>query len=137
MRSQQGNLNLLTVIFLAIIISTVFIAVNINFLITQKQNLQNLIDQTALAAVQEIDLLTYYEKGLTADLALDKIKARATAQSFVSENSNFEKEIGLEVDFNQSEILITGVVEVALPLAPNQIRVPIRASAGARMVVGF
>lgn len=137
MNSQQGSLNLLSIIFLTIIISTILIAVNIGFLITQKQNLQNLVDQAALAAVQEIDLVAYYERGLTSSLALDKTKARATAQGFVSKHSRFENEIGLEISFNQSEILITGEVVVTLPLAPNLLQVPIRASAGARLVVGF
>lgn len=137
MNSQQGSLNLLSIIFLTIIISTILIAVNIGFLITQKQNLQNLVDQAALAAVQEIDLVAYYERGLTPSLALDKTKARATAQGFVSKHSRFENEIGLEISFNQSEILITGEVVVTLPLAPNLLQVPIRASAGARLVVGF
>ncbi len=137
MNTQEGSINLLSIIFLSIIFSTITVAVNINFLTSQRQNLQQLIDQAALAAVQEIDLPSYYESGLTKNLMLDKAKAKNTARDFIDKNSSFQQSIDLKVTFNENELFITGELPVSLPLAPELIQVPIRASAGARLVVGF
>ena len=137
MKSQAGSINLISAIFITIIIATLTIAVNINFLITQKQKLQSLIDQTALVAVQEIDLASYYQVGLSEPLAIDQKQAQDKAKKFIEKNSNFENEIDLMFDITRSEIVITGEVLAPLPLAPELIQIPISASAGARMVVGF
>lgn len=137
MNTQEGSINLLSIIFLSIIFASITVAVNINFLISQRQNLQQLIDQAALAAVQEIDLSSYYESGLAKNLMLDKAKAKNTARDFIDKNSSLQQSIDLKVTFNENELLITGEVPVSLPLAPELIQVPIRASAGARLVVGF
>ncbi len=137
MKSQAGSINLISVIFITIIIATLTIAVNINFLITQKQKLQSLIDQTALVVVQEIDLASYYQLGLSEPLAIDQKQAQNTAKKFIEKNSNFENKIDLKFDFTRSEVVITGEVLAPLPLAPELIQIPISASAGARMVVGF
>ncbi len=137
MNTQEGSINLLSIIFLSIIFASITVAVNINFLTSQRQNLQQLIDQAALAAVQEIDLPSYYESGLTKNLMLDKAKAKNTARDFIDKNSSFRQSIDLKVTFNENEIFITGGLPVSLPLAPELIQVPIRASAGARLVVGF
>ncbi len=137
MNTQEGSINLLSIIFLSIIFASITVAVNINFLTSQRQNLQQLIDQAALAAVQEIDLPSYYESGLTKNLMLDKAKAKNTARDFIDKNSSFQQSIDLKVTFNENELLITGELPVSLPLAPELIQVPIRASAGARLVVGF
>lgn len=137
MKSQAGSINLISVIFITIIIATLTIAVNINFLITQKQKLQSLIDQTALVAVQEIDLASYYQAGLSEPLAIDQKQAQDKAKKFIEKNSNFENEVDLKFDITRSEIVITGEVLAPLPLAPELIQIPISASAGARMVVGF
>ena len=137
MNTQEGSINLLSIIFLSIIFASITVAVNINFLTSQRQNLQQLIDQAALAAVQEIDLPSYYESGLTKNLMLDKAKAKNTARDFIYKNSSFQQSIDLKVTFNENELLITGELPVSLPLAPELIQVPIRASAGARLVVGF
>ena len=137
MKSQAGSINLISVIFITIIIATLTIAVNINFLIAQKQKLQSLIDQTALVAVQEIDLASYYQVGLSEPLAIDQKQAQDKAKEFIEKNSNFENEIDLMFDITRSEIVITGEVLAPLPLAPELIQIPISASAGARMVVGF
>lgn len=137
MKSQAGSINLISVIFITIIIATLTIAVNINFLITQKQKLQSLIDQTALVAVQEIDLASYYQLGLSEPLVIDQKQAQDKAKKFIEKNSNFENEIDLMFDITRSEIVITGEVLAPLPLAPELIQIPISASAGARMVVGF
>ncbi len=137
MNTQEGSINLLSIIFLSIIFASITVAVNINFLTSQRQNLQQLIDQAALAAVQEIDLPSYYESGLTKNLMLDKAKAKNTARDFIDKNSSFQQSIDLKVTFNENELFITGELPVSLPLAPELIQVPIRASAGARLVVGF
>lgn len=137
MKSQAGSINLISVIFITIIIATLTIAVNINFLITQKQKLQSLIDQTALFAVQEIDLASYYQLGLSEPLVIDQKRAQDKAKKFIEKNSNFENEIDLMFDITRSEIVIIGEVLAPLPLAPELIQIPISASAGARMVVGF
>ena len=137
MNTQEGSINLLSIIFLSIIFASITVAVNINFLTSQRQNLQQLIDQAALAAVQEIDLSSYYESGLTKNLMLDKAKAKNTARDFIDKNSSFQQSIDLKVTFNENELFITGELPVSLPLAPELIQVPIRASAGARLVVGF
>ena len=137
MKSQAGSINLISVIFITIIIATLTIAVNINFLITQKQKLQSLIDQSALVAVQEIDLASYYQLGLSEPLVIDQKQAQDKAKKFIEKNSNFENEIDLMFDITRSEIVITGEVLAPLPLAPELIQIPISASAGARMVVGF
>lgn len=137
MKSQAGSINLISVIFITIIIATLTIAVNINFLITQKQKLQSLIDQTALVAVQEIDLASYYQLGLSEPLVIDQKQAQDKAKKFIEKNSNFENEIDLMFDITRSEIVIIGEVLAPLPLAPELIQIPISASAGARMVVGF
>lgn len=137
MKSQAGSINLISVIFITIIIATLTIAVNINFLITQKQKLQSLIDQTALVAVQEIDLASYYQLGLSEPLVIDQKQAQDKAKKFIEKNSNFENEIDLKFDITRSEVVITGEVLAPLPLAPELIQIPISASAGARMVVGF
>lgn len=137
MKSQAGSINLISVIFITIIIATLTIAVNINFLITQKQKLQSLIDQTALFAVQEIDLASYYQLGLSEPLVIDQKQAQDKAKKFIEKNSNFENEIDLMFDITRSEIVIIGEVLAPLPLAPELIQIPISASAGARMVVGF
>ena len=137
MKSEQGSINLLSIIFVAIIISTITIAVNISYLLVQKQKLQHLLDQTALLAIQEIDLPSYYELGLSSELKIDRNSAKATGQNFVTANSTFADEISLTIDFDKNEILIMGEVFVGLPLAPELIKVPIRASAGAQMFVGF
>lgn len=137
MKSQAGSINLISVIFITIIIATLTIAVNINFLITQKQKLQSLIDQTALVAVQEIDLASYYQLGLSEPLVIDQKRAQDKAKKFIEKNSNFENEIDLMFDITRSEIVIIGEVLAPLPLAPELIQIPISASAGARMVVGF
>jgi CHASE1-domain containing sensor protein len=137
MNTQEGSINLLSIIFLSIIFASITVAVNINFLTSQRQNLQQLIDQAALAAVQEIDLPSYYESGLTKNLMLDKAKAKNTARDFIDKNSSFQQSIDLKVTFNENELFITGELPVSLPLAPELIKVPIRASAGARLVVGF
>ncbi|MGA1082462.1 MAG: pilus assembly protein TadG-related protein [Candidatus Nanopelagicales bacterium] len=137
MNTQEGSINLLTIIFLSIIFASITVAVNINFLTSQRQNLQQLIDQAALAAVQEIDLPSYYESGLTKNLMLDKAKAKKMARDFIDKNSSFQQSIDLKVTFTENELFITGELPVSLPLAPELIQVPIRASAGARLVVGF
>ncbi len=137
MNTQEGSINLLSIIFLSIIFASITVAVNINFLTSQRQNLQQLIDQAALAAVQEIDLSSYYESGLTKNLMLDKAKAKNTARDFIDKNSSFQQSIDLKVTFNENELFITGELPVSLPLAPELIQVPIRASAGARLVAGF
>ena len=137
MKSQAGSINLISVIFITIIIATLTIAVNINFLITQKQKLQSLIDQTALVAVQEIDLASYYQLGLSEPLVIDQKQAQDKAKEFIEKNSNFENEIDLMFDITRSEIVIIGEVLAPLPLAPELIQIPLSASAGARMVVGF
>lgn len=137
MNTQAGSINLLSIIFLAILFSSITIAVNINFLMMQRQNLQQLIDQTALAAVQEIDLVQYYESGLSENLLIDKAKAEDTAKNFITKNSSFNPSIDLTIIFNENELVVIGQVPVSLPLAPELIQVPIRASAGARLVVGF
>ncbi|MGA0798605.1 MAG: pilus assembly protein TadG-related protein [Candidatus Nanopelagicales bacterium] len=137
MNTQKGSINLLTIIFLSIIFASITVAVNINFLTSQRQNLQQLIDQAALAAVQEVDLPSYYESGLTKNLMLDKAKAKKTARDFIDKNSSFQQSIDLKVTFTENELFITGELPVSLPLAPELIQVPIRASAGARLVVGF
>ncbi|MFM1864440.1 MAG: hypothetical protein RL677_220 [Actinomycetota bacterium] len=137
MNTQEGSINLLSIIFLSIIFASITVAVNINFLTSQRQNLQQLIDQAALAAVQEIDLPSYYESGLTKNLMLDKAKAKNTARDFIDKNSSFQQSIDLKVTFNENELFITGELPVSLPLAPELIQVPIRASAGARLVAGF
>ena len=137
MNTQEGSINLLSIIFLSIIFASITVAVNINFLTSQRQNLQQLIDQAALAAVQEIDLPSYYESGLTKNLMLDKAKAKKTARDFIDKNSSFQQSIDLKVTFTENELFITGELPVSLPLAPELIQVPIRASAGARLVVGF
>lgn len=137
MNTQAGSINLLSIIFLAILFSSITIAVNINFLMMQRQNLQQLIDQTALAAVQEIDLVQYYESGLSENLLIDKAKAEDTAKDFINKNSSFNPSIDLTIIFNENELVVIGQVPVSLPLAPELIQVPIRASAGARLVVGF
>lgn len=137
MKSQAGSINLISVIFITIIIATLTIAVNINFLINQKQKLQSLIDQTALVAVQEIDLASYYQLGLSEPLVIDQKQAQDKAKKFIEKNSNFENEIDLMFDITRSEIVIIGEVLAPLPLAPELIQIPISASAGARMVVGF
>ncbi|MGA0884169.1 MAG: Tad domain-containing protein [Candidatus Nanopelagicales bacterium] len=137
MNTQEGSINLLSIIFLSIIFASITVAVNINFLTSQRQNLQQLIDQAALAAVQEIDLPSYYESGLTKNLMLDKAKAKKMARDFIDKNSSFQQSIDLKVTFTENELFITGELPVSLPLAPELIQVPIRASAGARLVVGF
>lgn len=137
MNTQAGSVNLLSIIFLAILFSSITIAVNINFLMMQRQNLQQLIDQTALAAVQEIDLVQYYESGLSENLLIDKAKAEDTAKNFITKNSSFNPSIDLTIIFNENELVVIGQVPVSLPLAPELIQVPISASAGARLVVGF
>ena len=137
MNTQEGSINLLSIIFLSIIFASITVAVNINFLTSQRQNLQQLIDQAALAAVQEIDLPSYYESGLTKNLMLDKAKAKNTAREFIDKNSSFQQSIDLKVTFNENELFISGELPISLPLAPALIQVPIRASAGARLVVGF
>ena len=137
MNTQEGSINLLSIIFLSIIFASITVAVNINFLTSQRQNLQQLIDQAALAAVQEIDLPSYYESGLTKNLTLDKTKAKNTARDFIDKNSSFQQAIDLKVTFNENELFISGELPISLPLAPELIQVPIRASAGARLVVGF
>ncbi|MGA1678423.1 MAG: ATPase, T2SS/T4P/T4SS family [Candidatus Nanopelagicales bacterium] len=137
LNTQEGSINLSTNIFLSIIFASITVAVNINFLTSQRQNLQQLIDQAALAAVQEIDLPSYYESGLTKNLMLDKAKAKKMARDFIDKNSSFQQSIDLKVTFTENELFITGELPVSLPLAPELIQVPIRASAGARLVVGF
>ncbi len=102
MNTQEGSINLLSIIFLSIISASITVAVNINFLTSQRQNLQQLIDQAALAAVQEIDLPSYYESGLTKNLMLDKAKAKITARDFIDKNSSFQQSIDLKVTFNEN-----------------------------------
>ena len=101
------------------------------------KKLQSLIDQTALVAVQEIDLASYYQLGLSEPLVIDQKQAQDKAKKFIEKNSNFENEIDLMFDITRSEIVIIGEVLAPLPLAPELIQIPISASAGARMVVGF
>ncbi|MGA0986490.1 MAG: hypothetical protein ACO3TD_06210, partial [Candidatus Nanopelagicales bacterium] len=79
----------------------------------------------------------YYESGLTRNLMLDKAKAKIMARDFIGKNSSFQQSIDLKVTFTENELFITGELPVSLPLAPELIQVPIRASAGARLVVGF
>lgn len=137
MKNQNGSINLITVIFLAIIISTVLVSVNITYLYIQRQNLQDLIDQTALLAAQEIDLDSYYQKGLSNSLQLDKPKAEAAAKKYLVENSKFDEAVKLDFDYPASQIQINAEVLITPPFALGVIRIPVRASAGAQMVVGF
>lgn len=137
MKDQKGSVSLIVIIFITIIIATITVSTNVSFLFSQKQNLQELIDQAALAGVQEIDLAAYYQNGLTQELKLDKTKATIKVQDFITKNSKFEDEISLKIIFNQSEISVSGEVLISPPLASNLVKFPVRASASARFVVGF
>jgi Flp pilus assembly protein TadG len=137
MRCDKGSVNLMVIVFLAILISSLTVAINIGFLTLQKSNLQKVTDQAALAAVQEIDLAAYYQNGLTQELALNRINSERAAREFIKLNSRFQNKIDSEVLFRGGEITLNNEVLVNLPIAPQQIAVVIRASASARLVVGF
>lgn len=137
MNNQKGSVSLIVIIFITIIISTITVSTNVSFIFSQKRNLQELIDQAALAGVQEIDQSAYYQTGLAQEIQIDKVKATIEVQEFISKNSNFDDEITLHLRFNQSEISVSGEVLISPPLASNLVKIPVRASASARFVVGF
>lgn len=137
MNNQNGSVSLIVIIFITIIISTITVSTNVSFIFSQKRNLQELIDQAALAGVQEIDQSAYYQTGLAQEIQIDKVKATIEVQEFISKNSNFDDEIILNLRFNQSEISVSGEVLISPPLASNLVKFPVRASASARFVVGF
>lgn len=137
MNNQNGSVSLIVIIFITIIISTITVSTNVSFIFSQKRNLQELIDQAALAGVQEIDQSAYYQTGLAEEIQIDKVKATIEVQEFISKNSNFDDEIILNLRFNQSEISVSGEVLISPPLASNLVKFPVRASASARFVVGF
>lgn len=137
MKGDKGSVNLMVVVFLAILISSLTVAINIGFLTLQKSNLQKVTDQAALTAVQEIDLAAYYQTGLTRELALNRSNSERVAREFIKLNSQFQNKIDTEVLFQGGEITLNNEVLVNLPIAPKQIAVVIRASASARLVVGF
>lgn len=137
MNNQNGSVSLIVIIFITIIISTITVSTNVSFIFSQKRNLQELIDQAALAGVQEIDQSAYYQTGLVEEILIDRVKATIEVQEFISKNSNFDDEIILNLRFNQSEISVSGEVLISPPLASNLVKFPVRASASARFVVGF
>jgi len=137
LNNQKGSVSLIVIIFITIIISTITVSTNVSFIFSQKRNLQELIDQAALAGVQQIDQSAYYQTGLAEEIQIDKVKATIEVQEFISKNSNFDDEIILNLRFNQSEISISGEVLISPPLASNLVKFPVRASASARFVVGF
>lgn len=137
MKNQNGSVSLIVIIFTTIIIATITVSTNIGFLFLQKQNLQELIDQAALSGVQEIDLTSYYQNGLTKELKLDKSEATLKVQEFILRNSKFEDEVRSKIVFSQGEISVNGEVSISPPLVANLVKFPIRASASARFVVGF
>ncbi len=137
MNNQNGSVSLIVIIFITIIISTITVSTNVSFIFSQKRNLQELIDQAALAGVQEIDQSAYYQTGLAEEIQIDRVKATIEVQEFISKNSNFDDEIILNLRFNQSEISVSGEVLISPPLASNLVKFPVRASASARFVVGF
>lgn len=137
MNNQNGSVSLIVIIFITIIISTITVSTNVSFIFSQKRNLQELIDQAALAGVQEIDQSAYYQTGLAEEMQIDRVKATIEVQEFISKNSNFDDEIILNLRFNQSEISVSGEVLISPPLASNLVKFPVRASASARFVVGF
>lgn len=137
MNNQNGSVSLIVIIFIAIIISTITVSTNVSFIFSQKRNLQELIDQAALAGVQEIDQSAYYQTGLAEEIQIDKVKATIEVQEFISKNSNFDDEIIFNLRFNQSEISVSGEVLISPPLASNLVKFPVRARASARFVVGF
>lgn len=137
MNNQNGSVSLIVIIFITIIISTITVSTNMSFIFSQKRNLQELIDQAALAGVQEIDQSAYYQTGLAEEIQIDRVKATIEVQEFISKNSNFDDEIILNLRFNQSEISVSGEVLISPPLASNLVKFPVRASASARFVVGF
>lgn len=137
MNNQNGSVSLIVIIFITIIISTITVSTNVSFIFSQKRNLQELIDQAALAGVQEIDQSAYYQTGLAEEIQIDRVKATIEVQEFISKNSNFDDEITLHLRFNQSEISVSGEVLISPPLASNLVKFPVRASASARFVVGF
>jgi uncharacterized membrane protein len=137
MKNESGTVNLMILVFLAIVISSLTVAINIGFLTLQKTNLQKITDQAALAAVQEIDLASYYKFGVTQELTLNRVNSEKSARAFIALNSKFQNKINTEVIVKSSEITLNNEVLVNLPIAPKQIYIPIRASASARLVAGF
>jgi Flp pilus assembly protein TadG len=137
LKSQSGSINLIVVVFLAILISSLTMAVNIGYLLSQRGNLQKLVDQAALAATQEIELAAYYQNGLSKPIKLDLEKSQKVALNFIEKNSKFSNRVSTEVTVIANEISLNSQVQIELPLAPAIINFPVRASASAQLIPGF
>ena len=112
-------------------------AVNIGYLLSQRGNLQKLVDQAALAATQEIELAAYYQNGLSQPIKLDAEKSQKVALNFIEKNSKFSNLVSTEVTVIANEISLNSQVQIELPLAPAIINFPVRASASAQLIPGF
>lgn len=131
MRSERGNITVLTVGFLVILGLLVVVVVNASAAFLERRELMNLADRVALHAADGLDRDRVYRRGLTDEATLDPTDARALTAGIVPA----DVDLTLTTSDDRVEVRVTRPLR--LPLVPPGFpdTATVRAEASARLQI--
>ncbi|MFH7324780.1 pilus assembly protein TadG-related protein [Aeromicrobium sp. HA] len=131
MRSERGNVTVLTVGFLAILGLLVVVVVNASAAFLERRELMNLADRVALHAADGLDRDRVYLRGITDEATLDSADARALTAGIVPDD------VSLRLMTSDDRVEVRVMRQTRLPLVPPGFpdTATVRAEASARLQI--
>ncbi|GAA2089409.1 Tad domain-containing protein [Aeromicrobium tamlense] len=131
MRSERGNVTVLTVGFLAILGLLVVMVVNASAAFLERRELMNLADRVALHAADGLDRDRVYLRGITDKATLESADARALTAGIVPDD------VSLRLMTSDDRVEVRVMRQTRLPLVPPGCpdTATVRAEASARLQI--
>lgn len=128
MKRNQGSVLLIIVGFIAILVSTFLLMINISHLIYEKQKFQNKIDQVSIFATNLIDLNHYYSNSILEGIKLDELQINQEVKRLLDEDNTLSS-LKTEVDFDQLNIEASKNVKLPFLFGIDFIEIFVKSSA--------
>lgn len=121
LRSDRGSVLVLGIGFIGVVLLAISVVTDAAMAFVQRQALQARVDSAALAAVQAIDLDTYYRVGATEATTLVPAAARARAMDHLEQAQNLDPIEGLQVstiDATASDVQVSASAPIRTAFWP-------------------